>query len=134
MAARLLLRNATRPITAGLSNSVAGPRLKHTLPALPYDCKALEPVISGEIMELHHGKHHATYVTNLNVAEEQLKEATEAGVSWDQLTYTGPKKLSLALVSPLGDYTGCKHSKLSEGRVHWLVSTLNSPKGECTGL
>ncbi|UPR01985.1 superoxide dismutase [Chloropicon primus] len=31
---------------------------KHTLPDLPYDYSALEPVISGEIMELHHSKHH----------------------------------------------------------------------------
>ncbi len=54
-------------------------RLKHTLPDLPYDCKALEPLISGEIMELHHSKHHATYVNNLNAAEEQLKEATDKG-------------------------------------------------------
>eukprot|EP00088_Acartia_fossae_P050000 TRINITY_DN555_c0_g1_i10.p1 TRINITY_DN555_c0_g1~~TRINITY_DN555_c0_g1_i10.p1 ORF type:complete len:224 (-),score=55.07 TRINITY_DN555_c0_g1_i10:68-739(-) len=50
-------------------------RSKHTLPDLPYDYNALEPVISAEIMQLHHSKHHATYVTNLNVAEEKLQEA-----------------------------------------------------------
>ena len=33
-------------------------RGKHSLPDLPYDYSALEPVISGEIMELHHSKHH----------------------------------------------------------------------------
>jgi Fe-Mn family superoxide dismutase len=48
---------------------------KHTLPDLPYDYNALEPVISGEIMKLHHQKHHATYVTNLNVAEEKYNDA-----------------------------------------------------------
>ena len=37
------------------------------LPDLPYDYAALEPVISGKIMELHHGKHHNAYVTNLNI-------------------------------------------------------------------
>merc|ERR1712013_370649 len=52
---------------------------KHTLPDLPYDYNALEPVISAEIMQLHHGKHHATYVNNLNVAEEQLAEAQQKG-------------------------------------------------------
>ena len=36
------------------------------LPALPYDKKALEPTISAETLEYHHGKHHQTYVTNLN--------------------------------------------------------------------
>ena len=37
----------------------------YVLPDLPYDYGALEPHISGEIMELHHGKHHATYVKGL---------------------------------------------------------------------
>jgi len=50
-------------------------RSKHTLPDLPYDYNALEPVISAEIMQLHHSKHHAAYVNNLNVAEEKLHEA-----------------------------------------------------------
>ncbi|GMS98937.1 hypothetical protein PENTCL1PPCAC_21112, partial [Pristionchus entomophagus] len=48
---------------------------KHTLPDLPYDFNALEPVISAEIMQLHHQKHHNTYVTNLNMLEEKMQEA-----------------------------------------------------------
>ena len=52
---------------------------KHTLPDLPYDYKALEPVISGEIMQIHHQKHHATYVNNLNAAESQLQEYCTSG-------------------------------------------------------
>ena len=44
-----------------------------------YDYNALEPVISAEIMQLHHGKHHAAYVSNLNVAEEKLAEAVAIG-------------------------------------------------------
>ncbi|EDV28219.1 Superoxide dismutase [Mn] 1, mitochondrial [Trichoplax sp. H2] len=51
-------------------------RRKHDLPPLPYAYNALEPTISAEIMELHHSKHHQTYVTNLNAAEEKLAEAT----------------------------------------------------------
>jgi Fe-Mn family superoxide dismutase len=38
----------------------------HELPALPYDMNAVEPVISKETLEYHYGKHHSTYVTNLN--------------------------------------------------------------------
>ena len=40
----------------------------YKLPDLPYDYDALEPVISKKIMELHHGKHHAAYVNNVNKA------------------------------------------------------------------
>ncbi|MGN6252577.1 MAG: superoxide dismutase [Marmoricola sp.] len=50
----------------------------YSLPDLPYDYAALEPYISGEIMELHHDKHHNTYVNGINTAVEQLAEAREA--------------------------------------------------------
>ncbi|EFA75189.1 superoxide dismutase [Heterostelium album PN500] len=40
----------------------------YTLPPLPYDFGALEPVISGDIMKLHYEKHHQAYVNNLNIA------------------------------------------------------------------
>src|SRR6478609_4083613 len=49
----------------------------YVLPDLPYDYGALAPHISGEIMELHHDKHHATYVKGLNTALEQLAEARD---------------------------------------------------------
>ena len=40
--------------------------MEHTLPALPYAMDALAPIISRETLEFHYGKHHQTYVTNLN--------------------------------------------------------------------
>ncbi|NMM36203.1 MAG: superoxide dismutase [Fe] [Glaciimonas sp.] len=40
--------------------------MEHTLPALPYAMDALQPHISKETLEYHYGKHHQTYVTNLN--------------------------------------------------------------------
>jgi superoxide dismutase, Fe-Mn family len=51
----------------------------YTLPDLPYDYGALEPHVSGEIMELHHSKHHATYVKGANTALEQMAEARASG-------------------------------------------------------
>jgi len=45
-----------------------------TLPALPYASDALEPSIDKMTMEIHHGKHHNTYVTNLNKALESAPE------------------------------------------------------------
>lgn len=44
--------------------------MAHELPALPYATDALEPHIDAQTMEIHHGKHHNTYVTKLNGALE----------------------------------------------------------------
>lgn len=55
---------------------------KHTLPALPYDYAALEPYIDARTMTLHHDKHHAGYVTNLNAALEKYPELRERTADW----------------------------------------------------
>jgi len=52
---------------------------EYSLPDLSYDYGALEPHIAGEIMQLHHSKHHQTYVTGLNSTLEQLAEARAKG-------------------------------------------------------
>ncbi|EKA60943.1 MULTISPECIES: superoxide dismutase [Janibacter] len=51
----------------------------YTLPDLPYDYGALEPAMSGEILELHHDKHHATYVKGANDTTEKIAEARDKG-------------------------------------------------------
>jgi len=48
--------------------TAAGPETRHVLPQLPYDFAALEPHIDAQTMQIHHGKHHQAYVTNLNNA------------------------------------------------------------------
>jgi Fe-Mn family superoxide dismutase len=48
---------------------------KYTLPDLDYDFAALEPHISGRIMQLHHGKHHAAYVAGANATLDLMAEA-----------------------------------------------------------
>ncbi|KAF8627278.1 hypothetical protein AX17_006323 [Amanita inopinata Kibby_2008] len=50
--------------------------MAHTLPPLPYAYNALEPHISGQIMTLHHTKHHQTYVNALNAAEAAYAKAS----------------------------------------------------------
>ncbi|PYQ77088.1 MAG: superoxide dismutase [Acidobacteria bacterium] len=45
--------------------------MAHSLPPLPYPSDALEPHIDKQTMEIHHGKHHNAYVTNLNAALEK---------------------------------------------------------------
>ena len=57
--------------------------MAHQLPSLPYDFGALEPHIDAQTMQIHHGKHHAAYVNNLNAALE--KHADLQGKSADDL-------------------------------------------------
>ena len=65
--------------------------MEHTLPELPYDKSALEPRISAETIDYHYGKHHQTYVTNINklvkgtefekmTLDEIIKSAPAGGV------------------------------------------------------
>ena len=56
----------------------------YALPDMPYDYAALEPAITGQILELHHAKHHAAYVKGANDTLEQIAEAREK----DQITPT----------------------------------------------
>uniref|UniRef100_A0A8H7TTB8 superoxide dismutase n=1 Tax=Bionectria ochroleuca TaxID=29856 RepID=A0A8H7TTB8_BIOOC len=68
-----LRASAAKPIAAMASTTFV--RGKATLPDLAYDYGALEPYINGTIMELHHSKHHQTYVNGLNSAVEAIEEA-----------------------------------------------------------
>lgn len=62
--------------------------MTHTLPTLPYAMDALAPYISEETLSFHHGKHHQTYVDNLN----KLIPGTEyADMSLEDIIRTAPK-------------------------------------------
>lgn len=72
----------------------------YELPELDYAYDALEPHISAEIMELHHSKHHATYVAGANAALEAMEKAREEGTNPDQI-----RALSKNLAFNLGGHT-----------------------------
>jgi Fe-Mn family superoxide dismutase len=64
----------------------------YSLPDLDYDYGALEPHITGRIMELHHDKHHAAYVKGANETLEKLAEARAKS----DFAQTGPLEKALA--------------------------------------
>ncbi|HWL59857.1 MAG TPA: superoxide dismutase [Microbacteriaceae bacterium] len=72
---------------------------EYTLPELAYDYAALEPHISATIMELHHSKHHAAYVSGANAALAGLAAARESG------DFANVNKLEKDLAFNLGGHT-----------------------------
>jgi Fe-Mn family superoxide dismutase len=54
--------------------------MPYTLPALPYAFDALEPIFDAKTMEIHHGKHHQAYITNLNAALAKYPELPEQSI------------------------------------------------------
>src|SRR5688572_8892441 len=65
-----LNRSAGLPLSPGSFSNPKEESMAHEVPALPYSFDALEPHIDARTMEIHHDKHHAAYVTNLNKALE----------------------------------------------------------------
>ena len=57
--------------------------MSFTLPPLPYAFEALEPYIDAQTMQIHHGKHHNAYITNLNAAVEKAPKKVAA--RWREL-------------------------------------------------
>lgn len=74
--ARSMLARASRASSIRSLGSLTAVRTKYTLPDLPYDYGALEPHISGQIMEVHYTKHHQTYVNGINDAQEKFAAAS----------------------------------------------------------
>lgn len=54
--------------------------MAYSLPKLPYDYSALEPHIDAQTMQIHHSKHHQTYVTNVNNAVQKFPELNGLGI------------------------------------------------------
>src|SRR5579864_6817106 len=84
-APRAELADDSCPEVRSLGSSNPSPRqggrqMAHSLPPLPYPSDALEPYIDKQTMEIHHGKHHNAYVTNLNAALDKHPELQSKSV------------------------------------------------------
>ena len=99
-------RRATKDVTGSIASIGPGGRvaqqkagsLKHLLPPLPYAHAALAPHIDAHTMMLHHDKHHASYVENLNSALEKFPELQERTAFWLLLNLSKvPQKIRTAV-------------------------------------
>jgi Fe-Mn family superoxide dismutase len=88
------------------------------LPALPYAANALEPYIDQKTMEIHHGKHHQAYVTNLNKALESAPEL--AGKTIEELLANDLAIVPAAIKGPVRNNGGGHYN-------HSLFWTLMGP-------
>ena len=92
---------------------------KYQLPNLPYVYNALEPYISEEIMTLHHTKHHAGYVNNLNAALEPYQELASKSIEYLLMNlHEIPEPVREAVKNNGGGHFN-----------HSLFWTIMSPKG-----
>jgi len=96
---------------------------KHTLPPLPYDYAALEPYIDAQTMQIHHGKHHQAYVTNLNAALDKHAELHDK--SLDELLL-GINRVPEDIRTAVRNNGGGHHN-------HSLFWTIMAPAGKGGG-
>jgi superoxide dismutase, Fe-Mn family len=92
---------------------------KYTLPPLPYEYDALEPHIDARTMEIHHTKHHQTYIDKLNAALENHSELSEKSVEELLLDFAN---VPAELTTPVRNHGG-GHAN------HSLFWTILSPNG-----
>ena len=95
-----------------------------TLPPLPYAADALEPNIDKMTMEIHHGKHHAAYVNNLNKALESAPQL--AGKSLEELLASNCAIVPENIRGPVRNNAGGHYN-------HSLFWTLMAPAGNGGG-
>src|SRR5258705_8505207 len=97
--------------------------MAHSLPPLPYAFDALEPHIDKQTMEIHHGKHHQAYVSNLNAALDKHPELYET--SLDELL-RGMKSVPEDIRPAVRNNAGGHHN-------HSLFWTILAPAGTGAG-
>ncbi len=78
-------------------------KMPFTLPSLPYDYSALEPHIDATTMQIHHSKHHNTYVTNVNNALQKFPELNGLGIE-DLNSAVGTSKIPTEIATAVRCY------------------------------
>jgi len=96
---------------------------RHVLPQLPYDFAALEPHIDAQTMQIHHGKHHQAYTTNLNTALNKHPELS--GKSVEELL-RGISSVPEDIRTAVRNHGGGHHN-------HSLFWTIMAPAGKGGG-
>jgi len=97
--------------------------MAHVVPELPYDFAALEPHIDAQTMQIHHGKHHQAYVTNLNAALNKHPELFAKNL--DELL-RGITAISDDIRTAVRNHGGGHHN-------HSLFWTIMAPAGKGGG-
>ena len=97
------------------------------LPPLPYPSDALEPFIDKQTMEIHHGKHHAAYVTNLNKALEQAPDLQNKSVV--ELLRSNLAIVPEAIKTAVRNNGGGHHNH----SLFWLLLDPKKPNGKPSG-
>ena len=118
--------------------------MEHTLPPLPYAMDALAPTISKETLEYHYGKHHATYVTNLNnlikgtefenLSLEEIVKKSSGGIfnnaaqGWNHTFYWNglPPQGSGAPSGPVADAINAKWGSFDKFKEEFNKSALGN--------
>src|SRR6266540_5333195 len=105
------------------STAKASLEARHVLPQLPYDFAALEPHIDAQTMQIHHGKHHQAYITNLNNALNKHPELLDK--SLDELL-RGINSVPEDIRTAVRNHGGGHHN-------HSLFWTIMAPAGKGGG-
>ena len=105
------------------STAKASLEARHVLPQLPYDFAALEPHIDAQTMQIHHGKHHQAYITNLNNALNKHPELS--GKSVEELL-RGINAIPEDIRTAVRNHGGGHHN-------HSLFWTIMAPAGKGGG-
>ncbi|KAK9828178.1 hypothetical protein WJX74_002161 [Apatococcus lobatus] len=103
--------------------------MAYSLPKLPYDYSALEPHIDATTMQIHHSKHHQTYVTNVNNAVQKFPELNGLGME-DLNSAVGTSKIPAEIATAVRNSGGGHYNHSFFWKVMGAPGGNNGPSAE----